>query len=102
MKFVTPTDLCSGTFCDGQARKKSMCACNEKTGVREWGIRALVECIELSLEGTSHQKSSFLSVAFAKLATVGHRNLRPQDGMTFNWMTFMRDIYAMTLDDVYA
>ena len=69
-----------------------MCACIEKTGVKEWGIRALVECIELSLEGTSHQKSSFLSVAIAKLPTVGHRNLRPQDGITFNWMAFKRNI----------
>ena len=73
-----------------------MCACIEKTGVEEWGIRALAECIDLSFERTSHQKSSFLSVAFAKLATVGHRNLRPQGGITFNWMAFKRNIREFT------
>ena len=78
LKFITPTtDLCSGNFCDDQANKGTMCACIEKTGVKEWGIRALVECSQLTLERTSHQKSSFISVAFAKLATVDHRSLRP-------------------------
>ena len=93
LKYVIPTvDLCSGTFCDGQAVKETMCVCIEKSGIKEWGLRALVQCPQLSLERTSHQKSSFVSVKFAKMVTINHNSLRPQDAAGFSLVQFRKAV----------
>ena len=93
LKYIIPTvDLCAGEFCDGQASRETMCVCVEKSGVKEWGLRALVQCPELSLERTSHQKSSFTSVKFAKMMTLNHNTIRPQDACGFSLMEFRRSV----------
>ena len=92
LKFLVPTvDLCSGKFCDGQAAGSTTCVCVEKSGIKEWGIRAVIHSEELDITRTSHQKSTFTSVAFAKLCVLNSNVIRPQDA-TFNLIHFRRNI----------
>ena len=96
LKFVMPTlDLCKGPFCDGKWPKNTHCACVEKDGYGTWGIRAHVKCDELQLDRTNHQKSSFISVSFAKLVTNNHEHLRPNDPNTFNNLIFRKCLGEM-------
>ena len=68
-----------------------VCVC-VKSVVKEWALRALVQCPELSLERTSHQKSSFTSVNLAKMMSLNHNTIRPQDTSGFSLMEFRRSV----------
>ena len=92
LKFLVPTvDLCSGKFCDGQAAGSTTCVCVEKSGVKEWGLRGIIHSDELDITRTSHQKSTFTSVSFAKLCVLNTNLMRPQEA-TFNLILFRRNI----------
>ena len=63
------------------------------------GMRAFVQCQQLAIERTSHQKSSFASVKFAKTVTINHKTIRPQDANMFDLVAFRRNVKEFTQFD---
>ena len=92
IKFLVPTiDLCNGKFCDGQAAGTTTCVRVENSGVKEWRLRGVTHSNELDQSRTSHQKSTFTSVSFAKLSVLNTNLIRPQEA-PFNLIQFRRNI----------
>ena len=73
-----------------------MCACVEKSGLQTWGMRAFFQCQQLAIERTSHQKSSFTSVKFAKTVTINHKTIRPQNANMLDIVAFRRNVKEFT------
>ena len=64
-----------------------------KSGLKEWGLRALVQCPS-SIGKNIASEVSFVSVNFAKMITINHNTLRPQDAAAFNLVQFRRAVRA--------